>query len=159
MSMRLGGWWRLWIVLSGLWAIGSLGLAIFLYTSVRMADQVQGDSIQWACDLVPLALVSPRKEPIKLSSLSLEQLQRLVTNEQQMAWGDPSTWGAFESHVQECIVAKKRDYQSEQSKERLNVAVLATAFVLAPPTLALVIGLLCRWIFVGFTTTKDGNKN
>lgn len=146
--IQLGGWWRIWIVLTSIW----IGIAAVVLINGWPRAELAGHS-DWY-----------------VSALQLEYQERLVTDTAQLGQFDQSEItlvsmpnghrlmfkpGVTNSEMKEVADAYAREARMAQDIEKQTMLSFIAWFSLTPPLSLLFIGAAIGWIRLGFKSTKS----
>lgn len=149
--MRIGGWLRLWIVITVLYGCG---VAVIAYSERPTLEQLQYNWVRDAADTVATKLSDAQGNKVagyeirdqwvtnKSDAAVIELLEKMesVPNEKQ---------GLFSSDVAK-INAKHRQFISQLGNQQVNHFLLSLVWWLGPSILVLALGSSMGWVIKGF---------
>jgi hypothetical protein len=135
LNRRLGGWWRLWLALTGVWFLACLGYYLMLGPT-HSADVYRQASLSVYCSVTTPGGVRD------YSYFSDAALKAIIES--------PDTDGleAYQSDL--CLQEKRKDDRAEYRERVVGQAVAHALLFVAPVLLVLAIGLVIRWVSRGF---------
>jgi hypothetical protein len=135
---KLGGWWRLWIVLSVIWSITVTIAGYEVVTGISSVEQRKSYGISSACnDVVGGNYVKA------VETYGEATILRAAADHA----GDTPEVKDF---VQRCASAINKDYAPDRQTDLIKTWTVLALCWLLPPLILLVIGLCLRWIVRGF---------
>ncbi len=132
---KLGGWWRLWVALSGLWMAGAVGVTVFALVDLGSVNDFGQKMVRWNCSEFP-------DVPDK-GTLAAARSRATSAN-------DVATVSRLDA-MAECRAAKDKDWSPVWHMNRSKILAIGTAATLGPPASLLVFGFLVGWVWRGFT--------
>lgn len=171
--MRIGGWWRLWIVLSGIYTslVMIIAFSVASWPTVesishhpsfnyRMSEQAQAvinkrwDAKQLKADVESMLADNIPKEEID------EYVGSHFPITLQMANGHTYEVARDDKSQDFNVVAQEYTHvlRSEMQTRRKDVIVTVFGIWIVPIAVACLLGLMTRWVWSGFVSAKRDSK-
>ncbi|RJG08802.1 hypothetical protein D3879_23340 [Pseudomonas cavernicola] len=149
--MRIGGWSRLWVVITVLYGVV---VAFVAYDERPTLEQLQYNWVRDASDIMAEAI--SRTEKVELSGLKLREMvfaektdAEAITTLEEIATSPTENQRLFSSKVAK-VNEKHRQIVSQLGAVRGMHVLLSLAWWLGPSLMLLALGWSAGWVFRGF---------
>jgi hypothetical protein len=143
MTRQMGGWWRVWIVVSILWFAFTMFEVMFVKGDWRTQEQHRSSAISIFC-------------PSWAEKAGDDVLTHIANNDFSSYPAPPPDWKLeppseeTRTAARKCLEVRHADYSAEVRDQTIASLLIALLFGVTPPLLVLAAAWVLRWVLRGF---------